>query len=324
MQDWYPALEAHKEIYEQSKANPDVVRAWLYDRLTKYGPGATLPSAMAFEHELEDLMAADTLTLSHEMMDLAQHALQSFDRTEPCTPDEFLVESGFLYLPEPFTTLDNSDKKVCWRAVMFRLVPDVPWRESAEEEEHYGWGVRFTLYSHRLDMDDYPMPDWMQKRAAEIGWDWGYAHATTVPIQLFNRPEHMGNEGDPSADWVNFVRVILRLMQETIVVRAQHTPPRAQRRAAARTFKEEPNRLVNIIELRRPSVRELPDDNGEGMDYSHRFIVRGHWRKGHWRKVHTNAGLQDRFIKQSWVGAYEKGDGNLPLIIKDRVWVWDR
>jgi hypothetical protein len=208
---------------------------------------------------------------------------------------------------------------------MFRLVPDVAWRvDDNDDDTQYGWGVRFTLYSHRLDMDDYPMPDWMQKQAERIGHDWGYAHATTVPLELFNRPEHMGNEGDPAADWVHFVRVVLRLMNETIVVRSQHTPPRAQRRAAARTFKEEPSRLVNVIELRRPSSRELADDGNGGVEYSHRFIVRGHWRKGHWRKVRTNAGPQDRFIKQTWVGAYEKGPDNLPLIIKERVWVWDR
>jgi hypothetical protein len=324
MQDWYPALEAHKEIVEHVKANPDEVKAWLYSRYESYGPGATYPSAMAFEHQLEDLLYADTLTLSHEMMDLAQHALQSFDRGEACSADEFLVESGFMYLPEPFTTLDKWGKKVCWRAVLFRLVPDVPWREDAAGDGRIGYGVRFTLYSHRLDIDDYPMPDFMQERAAQIGHNWGYAHATTVPLELFNRPEHMGNEGDPSADWVNFVRVVLRLMQETIVVRAAHTPPRAQRRAAARTFQEEPTRLVNVIELRRPSSRELSDGDGGGIDYSHRFIVRGHWRKGHWRKVRTKAGEADRYIKQTWVGSYEKGDPNLPLIIKERVWVWHR
>jgi hypothetical protein len=48
MQDWYPALEAHRDVVEHVKANPLEVKAWLYDRYNKYGYGATHPSAMAF------------------------------------------------------------------------------------------------------------------------------------------------------------------------------------------------------------------------------------------------------------------------------------
>jgi hypothetical protein len=316
MQDWHPALEAHREVFAQRQKDSRMAEGWLWSRYESYGQSATTPSALAFHHEIEDLLAADTVTLSHEMMDLTQHALESFNGQEPWYPDDIEIEAGFLYLPEPFYVHDRHHKKVCWRAMLWRLVPDVLTKNLETGEEQYEWGVRFILYSHIDDPDDYPLPAELREQADRTGWRWGYAHATTLPLSMAHKSEHLSNEGDPSFLWLLFTRVVQKLMQETIVVSEPQKPPRPQRRDIRRAFREDTDRLVTVIQLRRPRERKQAEGESRNVNWMGRWIVRGFWRN----QWYPSKGRH----QQKWIAAYEKGPKDLPLIIRERVWVWDR
>jgi hypothetical protein len=107
-----------------------------------------------------------------------------------------------------------------------------------------------------------------------------------------------------------------RLLVATCLLMAQHisqtmTPhlPRADARADRR-LNIEP-KPVTIIALRRVHNEGSDHIEGDGRDYSHRWIVGGHWRN-HWypkREVH----------RPVWIAPYVKGPDDKPLVLKERV-----
>lgn len=142
------------------------------------------------------------------------------------------------------------------------------------------------------------------------------AHATSIPLGMLHDRRQTTGEGDRTASWLRFWRVTQALMAETIVT--------SERRKAARPARREAQRAgldagaPRVIELRRPRSHEA-DPEGERLrdvNWTHRWIVRGHWRQ----QPYPSLGI----TKQRWIGAYEKGPENLPLVIRERVWNWDR
>jgi len=72
---------------------------------------------------------------------------------------------------------------------------------------------------------------------------------------------------------------------------------------------------VIVVELRKRS-QSAPDPTGKHREYSHQFIVHGFWRRQWYPKLKTH--------RQKYIAAYVKGPKDKPLLVKDRVWVWDR
>jgi hypothetical protein len=150
----------------------------------------------------------------------------------------------------------------------------------------------------------------MRERSVE----WGIAHATSLPMPLANSDSDVRGEGDKTADWLLFWRVMQKLMRERIVVSEPRVPGRPVRREAQR-FGMPPS-ILRVIELRRArEEREQSERDGTApTTWTHRWIARGHWHTYHTKQGPT----------QKWVGDYVKGPEHLDLIIKRRVWNWDR
>lgn len=77
-------------------------------------------------------------------------------------------------------------------------------------------------------------------------------------------------------------------------------------------------RMVKILVLR--ENRRSPfvgDDDGGGMEYSHRFIVRGFWRN-------QPCGPHNSERRLQWIPPYVKGPADKPLVVKETVRVWRR
>jgi hypothetical protein len=72
-----------------------------------------------------------------------------------------------------------------------------------------------------------------------------------------------------------------------------------------------------IVRLRREAGDEPPgEENGEA-NYSHRFIVSGHWRN-QWYP-------SEKLHRQIWISPYVKGPEDKPLIVRPRrVFQWQR
>lgn len=111
-------------------------------------------------------------------------------------------------------------------------------------------------------------------------------------------------------DWQNsqvwrLVAAFLRLVQERTVVR-EHAPiPRSAVRRAARAGDTTPSGIT-VFTLRRPQNRPADDDaDGLSPQWSHRWVVRGHWRQQWYPSQNRHAPVR--------VGPYVKGPEGLPL-----------
>lgn len=92
--------------------------------------------------------------------------------------------------------------------------------------------------------------------------------------------------------------------------------PRAAAKRAARVGL--PNDTVRCITLRREQIlgKSGEPDTGQAINYSHRFMVRGHW------KPQWYPSLQDHRI--IYIAPYIKGPDDKPLIIRDTVYALKR
>jgi hypothetical protein len=323
------AVYAHTDYVEWLRKHGEGVgKAWLADRFGKYGEQAGVPSAVAWQHAIVDALGTDILWLSTEMMDLVQSAMEGFDPMEPVTLDDIFLKSGFMVLPHSFLSKDVNDMTLGWRVLCWKTVdPMVVIVNDSEGETSYthdlGYegkqeaGVRFMQASYVRDEDDWSRehPD-VQQAVIDSGWNWGMAHATAIPLRFMSSEAETKGEGDATASWLLFWRVAQKLMAERIVSKEIHQPGRAARRDAARSLM--PPSLLRVIELRRPRGEEHGErETPSGRRYTHRWIVTGHWRN-------QPCGPGRKLRRQKYIGEYIKGPEDLDLIVKTRVWNWDR
>jgi len=102
------------------------------------------------------------------------------------------------------------------------------------------------------------------------------------------------------------------IMQQTLAALEPSAADRAERRRCARAGV--PSDLV-IVQLRRRQHRDAPEGE-QGVEWSHRWVVDGHWRN-QWLPSRACHRLQ-------WIAAHLKGPEGKPLLLKERVHVWSR
>lgn len=104
------------------------------------------------------------------------------------------------------------------------------------------------------------------------------------------------------------------LMQQSLSCSSRSSVDRAERR---RSMRARLGSDVIVIRLRRKSLDESHEDAAEeGVPWSHRWLVAGHWRN-QWLPSRVAHRLQ-------WISGYVKGPQHKPLIVKDRVTAWVR
>lgn len=331
--DHNDALRAHTSFrLFLAKHYNEIKAGWITDRYDRYGAGAASPSFVAFEHMIDDTVNADICWLSHEMMDLCQHAMADFDSTERFEFEDAFIPHGFMVLPEAFKSRDINDKIIAHRTILWRVVEHsvVILEDNPDGGVSYTFDLnrssegisteptlRISTVSHVDDPDEFT--DLYQDRQEELkamGIEWGIAHATTIPLRLVASLADTSGEGDPKSAWLTFWRVAQKLMSERIITTERQQAHRSARREAQR-YGYDPA-APRVIELRRPTDRDT-DPEGERLrdvNWTHRWINRGHWRQQWYPTLQTH--------KQIWISAYVKGPSNLPLIVRERVWVWDR
>lgn len=318
--DWQRAMSAQAEVLAMitKPGWTGYAVGWLGDRFKKYGRGATTPSAYAFGQVVEDIASSEPLYVTEEMQGLVYHAMETFDSAETLDLDDVFLRQGFALLEHQFVSTDRWNKKVGWRAISWRY-RQVPTQMEGPNGEPEGEPVlkeciTIMLWSHLDDPDDYPFPPEEVAEAKGRGQFWAVAHATTIPFDRFTDKQELANEGDPRAAWLIFWRVMQRLMAERIVVRDRRQVERAEWRRAKRLGLDIKD--VIVVELRR--VQHPSEDKGGKANYSHRFIRVGHWR------LQPYGPRDNPTHRQRWIGRTVVGPDHLPLIVKDRVWVWDR
>jgi hypothetical protein len=357
---WEQALQAKLEILAMlaNERGRRMIWAWVGDRERSYGSAASNPSVAAAGAAFPDMLKSEPIYITEEMQELAYNAMETFDRTESVEMDDFFLRSGFAYLAEPFITEDIHGKKIAWRAVSWRVVdmfvaldqeqyrdmlpdenkarifeilqrvgPDM-WKITGEEwdfidsmrEKISEKGakeepvVRIILWSHIDDEDDFPREEKFVEFHKQLGLMWAPAHMTAIPMSQISDTRATANEGDMKASWLTFLRVINRLMSEKIALKTKRQPSRSWRREMIRR-KLPPNEIL-VVELRRPKSKSTSENGAGTVNYSHQWIVHGFWRRQWYPSLQMH--------RQKFISDYVKGPKDKPLIVKGRVWLWDR
>lgn len=103
----------------------------------------------------------------------------------------------------------------------------------------------------------------------------------------------------------------LLISQQYVALVSGRKAPRPERRRAGRVLTS-----PNYGEITHVTLRRSSEANGEagtdGFEYSHRFMVSGHWR----HQFYPSKGRHELI----WIDPYVKGPEDKPLIIKDRVY----
>lgn len=315
--DWQRALSAQADILSQvtSPKGREMAEAWVALRERDYGLHAAEPAAYALAGCPGDLITAEPLFITEEMQDLVAEASATFDTSEPLHFDDLFIPHGFMLLEKQFTFPDVRNKLLGFRAISWRYDAELPvaWeQEQGESEVSMEPVLSIVIWSHIDDIDDYPEPPGWKERAKQQRMWWGITHATTLPLKLASDLTEVRGEGDPEAHWLRFFRVTQRLMAEKIVTKNKHRVARPRWREAKRKGLDIKD--VVVVELRRE--QQPSEARGGEAHYSHRFVVGGHWRMQWYPLSQTH--------RQKYIGRYIKGPDDKPLILKKRVWTWDR
>lgn len=91
--------------------------------------------------------------------------------------------------------------------------------------------------------------------------------------------------------------------------------PRTDKRH--KTKPHEIRRIVHIVASRKDRDHAAPVTQGGVIDWSHRWEVRGHWRKVH--GIGKDRAGDYKIVGHTWVKNFTKGPAELPLIVKTRV-----
>lgn len=118
----------------------------------------------------------------------------------------------------------------------------------------------------------------------------------------------------------NLVRILHSywlLMSQTLVEQSKEKGDRAQRRRLER--ENSPTEVVVVQFRKRKYVNERGEETEESkkIDWSHRWIVGGHWRWQPYKDPASGGEIKKRI----WISPYVKGPEDKPLVAKSKVFV---
>lgn len=120
---------------------------------------------------------------------------------------------------------------------------------------------------------------------------------------------------EPSHRLMQFLAAASHLMANPAVSDRTRVAPKTP--GARKAAKKGRTTDVTIVDLRAPRHIETGEASETGRVYTHRWIVRGHWRN----QAHGKNHAQRRI---TWVPSYTKGPAGMPLKETERVWAWRR
>jgi len=293
-------------------------------------------------HEVRDQTAtlADRLALgmrvsenyhvSREICEFISMAAENLPRDEDFQRWDLPAEHGFLYLEKPLRALDVHNKGVSTRVLVWNVQDGETVRTDflgqIHKERKLGVNVSLYFMNHsREDVDDYAyLDDQMRramierfgaKRAGEMMRDtamsmrlWG------TTFMSFGEPSQgmlvETGEGYLSVSDLGFLSIENFLLtfwkfsktELPMLHFEQVSPPKSEARFMRRMEIQHGTTTVITLRRRTPSAK-----TGEmHMDFSHRFMVRGHWAK-------RRCGVKHQDVRYVYIQPYIKGPEDKPL-----------
>lgn len=304
------ALAAQLDLIEWVKRYGEAWGQW-------FGKTYSIPRVdwRPFFEILKRLNRAETVFVSAEMCALVEKAVEDMPDV-PIQVENLMWKEAFIYFERPIR-----------HPVGFVLGED----QISETRAIGFWDVAHLVQGETVDTDEPVMKpgvvhvtfvDSTEHITDTLGWSQA---APLFPYDLSGwtygkRWESVeGAEGESGktvfkglAQQRKLLLAVNLLAAQYISVRSTEKGIRQQRRRGERMGLASPNPGdITYVTLRRAHNREASGE-GEGVEFSHRFIVSGHWR----HQFYPSRG-EHRLI---WINPFIKGPDDKPLIIRDRVY----
>lgn len=143
-------------------------------------------------------------------------------------------------------------------------------------------------------------------------WDGGLDSRYTFAPAFCAAFREGARQDDHEIDIVKFQFTLWTLMNQRIAVKEDVPSNRAFRRRHG----SDAIPTVTLMRLRRPSNADGSESASSPVDWSHRWVVGGHWRN------QFRPSTQDHL--PTWIAPYIKGPEDKPLVLKDRVYTFVR
>lgn len=299
MPRWEEALDAQIDVYKM--ATSQMGRAHIEDfasRVTQDHPIWAGGGDDSLFSRLPERLAtmtfnADPVYIDPDMGKLWAAAWPSFE-PEPLALTDLVTMSGCLLLPQPLDMTDLHGKNTSTRLVLW--APVVVHRLNRSERP----GIVLALFHGTGDTDDFSHP------GERVLGSYMVQHVMSWTLGEDLRPSYEDDDGFTPTTVIRPIQCLWRLMSQAIAMRSQERPSRAFRKRAAIAFKDD-ERRVTVVRLRRTYEDRPVNHEVGGVEWSHRWIVGGHWRN-HW---YPSVQLH----RQIWISPFVKGPPDKELII---------
>lgn len=288
------------------------------------------PSGWHFcQREQKRLELAEAYFLSAEMMPLVRWAAAGLNGTDRFARDLWPTDFGFLYMEDGLTQTEIWGRTVVTKAMS--------WGRALSDSS--GYGTYLVLYTDMNDLRD--QVNARVKADALTASDWakyesmGHLHVHHVlwypddmrvgPERVLI-PEHYAKyavgEQQLAHDADNdgrFILAFLMMLNQTVTSVEEH---QTDKRATKRFKRMGLPSKVTVIRLRRH--KDANRYEGESLvEWSHRWIVRGHWAWRHCGEDHPHASpYSGGWRTRVWIAPYVKNAHrtDLPFRQSDKVY----
>lgn len=266
-----------------------------------------LQGARTTAHDMQILLhRADTCYITRDMMHVLVQAAHDLPDEACWDAHTLLTPRGFCLFEEPLYGEDRSGLTMVVSALLWDLAPIN--RPNTELEE----AIHVFFFASMHDDHDAFNPE-VRRLFAESDISVPPLHLShwypAVVGQPIWRPERNMPGSEITRETLKLFMAFQLLAQQSIGEPMRMRPDRASRKRFMRENPDEPERLITLITLRRKSVKK-DDHEPEHIERTHRWIVRGHWRRQWYPKAK----------RHDWKYIYEhiKGPEDKPLRITER------
>lgn len=284
---WEQVLELMSEFVTQLKTNPPMIGMRARDGSTE----SEKPYPLDWIEDLDPwFVAEDTELLLEKAADsMPSHILQ---------PADLLSPTGFAVLERPLFMEHPDFGEIPIRVLCWKIDETGVWCS--------------TLWD--LDHEQAPAPDmdirgYRSRLWPAIHFEFTWGTSADSVLQWRNVAE---DERPVALELRKYLMALWLLSQQRVTVLSGARPARGLRRTAERL--KLPSTVL-VIRLRRPNPRHY-DGEPNVVEWSHRWIVSGHWRRI-WSE-------KENRMKLVWITPYVKGPEDKPLIVKDRFYRFER
>lgn len=302
MADWSRALDAQL----------DLIRWWRSDDGLAYGTYLAAPGLGSPEAKAAGNFARAMLAHKRDSTLDTKKLLADWPQYEP------YVKTGFEFAYDVANVLDGATTYFV-----------------SEEMGRFLLHAHEDLPPHAVAVDDIPVPTGFVYFAEPLEFDtlairvlhwhlYEKIEPPTVDMAAFCEGEQrlpypalmkVWPTGQPANSTLAQLLQAFWILSGQRIAKADSRPvERHSRKRAERAGFSIPEDGIRVVTLRRPETGPTP---ASGLvDWSHRWIVSGHWRNQWYPSQEEH--------RPKWIDAYEKGPDDKPLVLNDRVYRWVR